>query len=60
MSGTGYLPLLLETEEEIIKTTLKFLNKYRTSTELVAFEEKMVEKALSILKRIPSSRTDSD
>lgn len=60
MSGTGYLPLLLETEEEIIKTTLKFLNKHRTSTELVAFEEKMVGKALSILKRIPSSRTDSD
>jgi len=57
--GTGYLPLLLGTEEEIIKTTLKFLNKSRTSTELAAFEEKMVGKALSALKKIPTSRTDS-
>lgn len=58
--GTGYLPLLLETESEIIKTTLKFLSENRTSDELAAFQEKMVEKALSILKRIPSSKTDND
>jgi len=58
--GKGYLPLLRKTEEEIIKTTLKFLNENRTSTELAAFEEKMVEKALSTLKKIPSSRTDKD
>jgi hypothetical protein len=58
--GTGYLPLLLETEKEIIKTTLKFLNENRTSAELAAFGEKMVEKALSTLKKIPSSRTDKD
>lgn len=58
--GTGYLPLLLETEEEIVKRTLKFLNRNRTSAELAAFEEKMVGKALSALKKIPSSGTDKD
>lgn len=50
--GTGYLPKMLSTEEAIIKETCEFLKANHTPSELAAFQEKMAEKALSVLKSI--------
>lgn len=50
--GTGYLPIILNTEEAIINETIEFLKENRTPSELAAFQEKMAEKAYSVLKSI--------
>jgi hypothetical protein len=49
---TGFLPLLLKTENEIFAETAEFLKKKRTTKELAAFQTKMAEKALETLKKI--------
>ncbi len=50
--GIGFLPEILNTEEAIIKDTMEFLKEKRTTSELRAFQEKMAERAFSILKSI--------
>jgi hypothetical protein len=50
--GTGYLPQILRAEEEIINSTLDFLKKKPQPPELAAFEQKMAEKAYTVLKNI--------
>lgn len=49
---TGFLPLLLKTERDILKKTEKFLKKKHTPEEYAAFQEKMAHKALETLKKI--------
>ncbi|UCC74605.1 MAG: hypothetical protein JSV86_08665 [Gemmatimonadota bacterium] len=50
--GTGYLPVILETEAEIIAETLEFLKQEHTAAELAAFQERMVARALATLRAI--------
>jgi hypothetical protein len=50
--NTGFLPLLLKTENEIFEETAQFLKKKHTAVELASFQEKMSEKALRVLKEI--------
>ncbi len=51
---TGFLPLLLKTEREIFEETARFLKSKRkhTTKELAAFQTKMAEKALQVMKKI--------
>jgi hypothetical protein len=49
---TGFLPLILETEQEIFAATARFLKKKHKSQELAAFQNKMAEKAFQTLKKI--------
>jgi len=51
--GTGFLPKILKTEEQIIKMTSEFLKKEHVPEELAAFQAEMAQKALSILQSIP-------
>ena len=51
-AGTGWLPLLLETEKEIFEKTRAFLGRNPGSAELAEFEKKMAFKALSTLEEI--------
>lgn len=50
--NTGFLPLLLITENEIFEETAQFLKTKHTAAELAAFQTKMAEKALQVLKRV--------
>ena len=50
--NTGYLPLLLKTENEIFEETAQFLIKAHTSAEMAEFQIKMAEKALQALKKV--------
>jgi hypothetical protein len=50
--GTGFLPEILKTEEEIIKMTSAFLKKAHSPEELAAFQAKMSQKALATLRSI--------
>jgi hypothetical protein len=50
--GTGFLPGILEVEQEILKMTRTFLQKKRSSSELADFQTRMVQKALQFLKSI--------
>lgn len=50
--GTGFLPALLETEAEIFRETKAFLGTKRDAKELAAFQTRMAEKALTVLKSI--------
>jgi hypothetical protein len=50
--GTGFLPRLLEGEKEIFALTEDFLKLQRTPAELAAFQERMAEKALAVLRGI--------
>jgi len=50
--GTGFLPLILETEAKIIGETLEFLGKRHSPEELAAFQNQMAERALARLKAI--------
>lgn len=49
---SGWLPILLKTEEEIFRKTLEFSKKNHTPAELAAFQEKMAEKVLRTLRAI--------
>jgi hypothetical protein len=49
---TGFLPLILGTEKEILLETSQFLNTRHTREELVEFQNKMSQKALKTLKSI--------
>ncbi len=50
--GTGFLPRLLTTEDEIFDRTATFLAAPRTPEELAAFQDEMATKALSALRSI--------
>jgi hypothetical protein len=50
--GTGFLPHLLETENEIFNLTDEFLKLPRTPAELAAFQNRMAEKALAVLRAV--------
>jgi hypothetical protein len=49
---TGFLPRLLDCENEIFDLTEKFLEQTRTPAELAAFQERMAEKARAVLHGI--------
>lgn len=50
--NSGFLRRILETEQEIFRETALFLTKKHSRAELAAFQEKMAEKALSVLSGI--------
>lgn len=49
---TGFLPLILKTEKEIFRETAQFLKTTHNAGEFAAFQSKMAQKALEVLKRI--------
>jgi hypothetical protein len=51
-SGTGHLPLLLETETAILVETDVFFKSSPGSEAMRRFQEKMAGKALNVLKNI--------
>ena len=51
-NGTGWLPTLLNTENEILKETELFLSEEHTAQEYKNFQEKITNKALETLKQI--------
>ncbi len=50
--GSGWLPLLLKTEQEIFRETMKFMKSSHTPAELAAFQQKMAEKVYRTLRKI--------
>ncbi|MBN2400068.1 MAG: hypothetical protein JXI33_06980 [Candidatus Aminicenantes bacterium] len=50
--GTGFLPRLLDCEREIFDLTDGFLKVIHTPAELAAFQNRLAEKALSVLEEI--------
>lgn len=54
--GTGYLPVLLQTEGEILRLTADFLRKSRTRAEYAEFQDRMAQKALSALRGIKTEK----
>jgi len=50
--GTGFLPRLLEVEDQIFDRTAKLLTSPRTPEELAAFQDEMAAKALEALRSI--------
>ncbi len=52
LENSGFLRLIMDTEQEIFRETALFLAKKRSRAEMVTFQEKMAEKALSVLSRI--------
>lgn len=50
--NTGFLPLILKTEKEIFQETAQFLKSKHTAGEYAAFQDKMAQKALEVLKKI--------
>ena len=50
--GTGFLPRLLQTENEIFDLTEEFLKLPHQQAELAAFQERMAAKALAALRAI--------
>lgn len=52
LEKTGFLKLLLATEQEIFQETALFLKSKHTPSELAQFQNHMAEKALSALKKI--------
>ena len=50
--GSGFLPLILETEADIIAETLEFLAGSHSSDEYASFQNRMAERALATLKAI--------
>lgn len=51
-AGTGYLPLLLETEKAILAETETFLETNPGGEAMRRFQEGVAEKALTVLKNI--------
>lgn len=51
-SGTGFLPVLRRTENEIISLTEEFLKKKHSTAEFAAFQNQMAEKALETMRGI--------
>ncbi len=52
--GTGFLPIILETEQEIFDATDSFLKISHTPQEYADFQDSMAQKALNALRRINS------
>lgn len=50
--GTGFLPIILETEAEILAETEEFLRSPHSPAELAAFQNRMAERALTTLQTI--------
>lgn len=50
--GTGFLPRLLATENDIFKRTEEFLKKSRTPAELSAFQREMAAEAMETLESV--------
>jgi hypothetical protein len=50
--GTGFLPRILETEQEIFRETETFLKQKRNPNQLAEFQDKMAEKVLTTLENI--------
>jgi hypothetical protein len=50
--GTGYLPTLLRTENQILDRTAAFLTEPHTAVELAAFQDEMASLALAALRTI--------
>jgi len=50
--GTGFLPVILETENKIFLETAEFLKNRHSSDELSEFQTKMSEMALNTLRKI--------
>jgi hypothetical protein len=50
---SGFLPRLLQAEDDIFNQTKKFLMRPRSAAELAAFQERMAEKALAVLQSVP-------
>jgi len=50
--GSGFLPVILKTEEEIFNETNRFLLKYPGPEELRIFQSKIARKVLEVLKGI--------
>lgn len=50
--GTGYLPGLLQTEDEILDRTAAFLAESHTDSELAVFQDEMADLALQALRAI--------
>lgn len=50
--GKGFLPILLEAEQEIFSAAETFLKRERTPEELARFQERMARQALATLKGI--------
>ncbi len=49
---TGFLPLLLKTEQEIFAQTAAFLGQPHTAAEYADFQNRMAQKALETMKKI--------
>ncbi|MDD8012189.1 MAG: hypothetical protein PHX05_01765 [Acidobacteriota bacterium] len=47
---TGFLPRLLQAEDEIYSLTMEFLKAQHTAAELAAFQDQMTRKALAVLQ----------
>ncbi|MEW5701387.1 MAG: hypothetical protein AB1792_04070 [Candidatus Zixiibacteriota bacterium] len=52
--GTGFLPLLLRTEQEIFVETRTFLKTRHSAEELAEFQDRMANKALEVMRSITS------
>ncbi|MCK5222863.1 MAG: hypothetical protein KAR14_14845, partial [Candidatus Aminicenantes bacterium] len=50
--GTGFLPIILKTENRIFRETAEFLKTSHSPDELAEFQTKMAEMALETLKKI--------
>lgn len=50
--GTGFLPIILKTENRIFRETAEFLKTRHSPDELAEFQTKMAEMALETLKKI--------
>ncbi len=50
--GTGFLPVILKAEQEIFAATAEFLKTSHTPKEYAAFQDRMAQKALKVLKKI--------
>lgn len=55
---TGFLPLILKTEQEIFQETVRFLVSKHTAGEFAEFQTRMAQKALKTLKSITYSKSD--
>ena len=51
-TGSGFLPLLLNTEDGIFTRTAAFLTRPRTPDELAAFQAAQATQALAVMKRL--------
>ncbi len=56
LAGTGFLPTLLKTEDDIFERTRAFLKQPHTPAELAAFQAEVAKQALIVLKALPRAK----